>query len=115
LYRAVMPIVSCSFSGSGLVSVSDIANNVKDQISLTGLDDNGTARTLRGRLSLMMHASALSERALSALDAALFSSAAKESNASLIALALKLRTDCVRVLQALIESPQSCGVLLDDL
>jgi anaphase-promoting complex subunit 1 len=114
LYRANLPLTSCSLPVNSLKSILNIADPVKDRVSLTWMDTAGAVHSVRGRCTLVLPSSALSERALSAIDAALFVEQNTYINLQLVEAALKMRADCCRLAQTLSQSTEETTSLLAD-
>jgi anaphase-promoting complex subunit 1 len=111
IYRASAPVVDCSLPVDNLQMITDLADPVKDRVGFHWMDSAGSVQKTRGRCTLITSSSALTERALSAIDAALFVESYKTANVALIELALKIRADCLRLAQELSQMAETTPIM----
>ena len=106
LYLADAAIASLNDGNHvSMPDVLDVKNAVGGSVDLTSRreDTDGATKieNIRASLSLAMLSNALAEKALAAIESCIFAESPSESLASRMKFALKLRTDCCRLEQAL--------------
>ncbi len=118
LNRSNAFIVECSVDLRGaqhdmkMVSIVDLVNPVRDHVDIIIACESNKQVTVRGKFSLLLSADALAERALEAVDAALFLKSGRNGDAHGIEAAFKLRSDCVRLAQANCGDVDKCDSLI---
>eukprot|EP00526_Cylindrotheca_closterium_P021969 CAMPEP_0113652226 /NCGR_PEP_ID=MMETSP0017_2-20120614/27880_1 /TAXON_ID=2856 /ORGANISM="Cylindrotheca closterium" /LENGTH=120 /DNA_ID=CAMNT_0000565033 /DNA_START=28 /DNA_END=386 /DNA_ORIENTATION=+ /assembly_acc=CAM_ASM_000147 len=104
-----MPIVDCALhenSGFRFGIVEDICNAVGNRIDLIVASSSGSSEPvcLRTRITLKVDTNAICEKVVQAVEATLSSPKLRESSTSKgVEVALKIRADCVRMYQALLQ------------
>jgi hypothetical protein len=111
LYRSNMFVVQCAlFEGHASTpatpaAIRDIGYSAGNRIDIVYETETGEEIRVRGCLPLNMTASLYGDRAVQALESALISSSLDNNGRSTVPqrveLALKIRTDCIRLEQAL--------------
>ncbi|CAJ1969662.1 unnamed protein product [Cylindrotheca closterium] len=108
LCRNSMPIVDCAVhenSGFGFGIVDDIRDAVGNRIDLIIESGSSEPVCLRTRITLEVESNAVCEKVVQAVEATLCSPKFRESTSKGIEVALKIRADCVRMQQALLQPP----------
>jgi hypothetical protein len=115
LNRANVPITECALPlpGSRHGSfVSRLRNSVHDRLDFVCLDESQQEVHVRGSLSLVAHSSEICNRALEAIDAAMYQVGSEQTNQN--ALAFQIRADVFRLAQALSKTGPSAAALVED-
>jgi hypothetical protein len=122
LWRSSMHVVDCALpevadsreSTTEAKAVYDIGNSVGNRVDIICWSDAKEEICIRGSVSLRMASSFSSEKVVQALESALFSTALLKSSSEKTEIALKLRSDCVRLEQAIARDPKEGQLLSDD-
>jgi hypothetical protein len=117
LYRNDMYIVDCAIketNDNSCGTIFDIGNAVGNRVDLNIVTDAGKHICTRVSISLTMDSSFISEKVIQAIESALILPSFLESHPDGIEIAIKLRADCVRMEQALLESSNKSSSPVED-
>lgn len=117
LYRNSMYIVDCDIKETPGISrgtIVHIGNAVGNRVDLSIMTDTNKMNCVRATISLTMDSSFIGNRVIQAIESALFLPSFLESRPDGIAIAIKLRADCVRLEQALLASSIESSSLMED-